>query len=68
MFVRNLCTNENGRAVVKSINEITHFIVCYAVIEFIENEEILGVDYIPESGLGQQMGLVWLNTPGLVVG
>ena len=51
MFVKDLTTNPNDYAVVRSINEIAKFMGRLTVAEFVENEETLavlrrlGVDY-----------------------
>tara|TARA_Y100000588_G_scaffold375572_1_gene452099 strand:+ start:662 stop:823 length:162 start_codon:yes stop_codon:yes gene_type:complete len=45
-------TTRQRRSSVKSINEITYFIVRNTVTEFIESEEVLAVDYTPGSGIG----------------
>ena len=43
MFVRNLVRNENDQALVRSINELAHFMGMETVAEFVENHDILEV-------------------------
>ncbi len=43
MFVRNLVENKNDQALVRSINELAHFMGIETVAEYVENTEILAV-------------------------
>ena len=57
MFVKDLATNPNDYAVVRSITEIANFMERLTVAEFVENDEIvailkrLGVDYAQGYGI-----------------
>lgn len=70
MFVKDLCENRNDRAVVKSINEIAHFMGRITVAEFVENDDILavlrklGVDYAQGYGIEKPMPIIELVWPG----
>ena len=43
IFIRNLVQSQNDQALVRSINELAHFMGIETVAEFVENEEILRV-------------------------
>ena len=51
MFVRNIAQSDGDRAMVKSMNEIGHFMGKKTIAEFVENQSILdtlrdiGIDY-----------------------
>ena len=51
MFVKDIANNPGDYAVVKSINEIGHYMGKKTIAEFVENEQVLeslreiGVDY-----------------------
>tara|TARA_R110001592_G_C13181221_1_gene750919 strand:- start:830 stop:4450 length:3621 start_codon:yes stop_codon:yes gene_type:complete len=57
MFIRNIATNLHDQALVKSINELAHFMGMKTVAEFVENHEILkilrdiGVDHSQGFGI-----------------
>ena len=59
VFVRDLASNPGDYAVVKSINEIAHFMGKLTVAEYVENDAILaqlreiGVDYAQGYGIGR---------------
>ena len=61
MFVRNLAHNENDQALVRSINELAHFMGMETVAEFVESHEILevlrdiGVDHSQGYGIRKPM-------------
>lgn len=67
MFVRDIVNSPNDYAMVKSINEIGHFMGKKTVAEFVENDEILdklreiGVDYAQGYGVGKPQLLVELG-------
>ena len=60
-FVKDIVSNNNDLAMVRSINEIAHFLEKKTVAEFVENEEILarlealGVDYAQGYGIEPPM-------------
>jgi diguanylate cyclase (GGDEF)-like protein len=62
-FVRNIVSDENDHAFVKSITEIAHFMKKKVVAEFVENESILirlqelEVDYVQGYGIGRPFPL-----------
>jgi len=62
-FVRNIVSDENDHAFVKSITEIAHFMKKKVVAEFVENESILirlqelEVDYVQGYGVGRPFPL-----------
>lgn len=70
MFVKDLCDNPNDRAVVKSINEIAHFMERRTVAEFVEDDDILAVlrglevDYAQGYGVEKPMPISELLQPG----
>lgn len=43
IFIRNIANNERDQALVKSINELAHFMGMKTVAEYVENHEILNV-------------------------
>jgi EAL domain-containing protein (putative c-di-GMP-specific phosphodiesterase class I) len=51
-FIRDILDNPHDQAIVKSINEIAHFMGIRTIAEYVENEQIIerlrdiGVDYI----------------------
>ena len=59
VFVRDLATNPGDYAVVKSINEIAHFMGKQTVAEYVESDAIMaqlreiGVDYAQGYGIGR---------------
>ena len=67
MFIRNLAHSENDQALVRSINELAHFMGMETVAEFVENHEILdvlkeiGVDHSQGYGIRKPMRLEELN-------
>ena len=60
IFVKDIKDNPSDYAVVKSINEIGHFMGKKAIAEFVENDEIVeilretGVDYAQGYGIGKK--------------
>ena len=66
VFVKDLQTNPGDYAVVKSINEIGHFMGKRTIAEYVENEEILtilreiGVDFAQGFGVGRKIPLTAL--------
>jgi EAL domain-containing protein (putative c-di-GMP-specific phosphodiesterase class I) len=63
IFIRNLASNEQDRALVKSINELAHFMGMKTVAEFVENHEILEV--LKEIGVDHSQGY-GIKKPGLL--
>ncbi|MFT6265256.1 MAG: diguanylate cyclase (GGDEF)-like protein [Oleiphilaceae bacterium] len=63
IFIRNLATNEQDRALVKSINELAHFMGMKTVAEFVENYDILEV--LKEIGVDHSQGY-GIKKPGLL--
>jgi len=63
IFIRNLSTNEQDRALVKSINELAHFMGMKTVAEFVENYDILEV--LKEIGVDHSQGY-GIKKPGLL--
>ena len=67
MFVRDIVDSPNDYAMVKSINEIGHFMGKKTVAEFVENDEIfeklreIGVDYAQGYGVGKPHPLTELG-------
>ena len=65
-FVRDIHNNPADYAVVKSINEIGHFLGKKTIAEYVENDAILatlrdiGVDYAQGFGVGKKMPLTAL--------
>lgn len=63
LFIRNLVNSENDQALVRSINELAHFIGIETVAEFVENHEILevlraiGVDHSQGYGIRKPMSM-----------
>lgn len=63
IFVKDIVASDNDYAVVKSINEIGHFMGMKTIAEFVENDEILellrelGVDYAQGYGIGKKIPL-----------
>jgi EAL domain-containing protein (putative c-di-GMP-specific phosphodiesterase class I) len=61
VFVKDIKTNPNDYAVVKSINEIGHFMGKKTIAEYVENDEILeilreiGVDFAQGYGVGRKI-------------
>ncbi len=61
IFVKDIANNPNDYAVVKSINEIGHFMGKKTIAEYVENEEILeilreiGVDFAQGYGIEMKM-------------
>lgn len=53
-FVRNILSNSHDQAIVKSINEIAHFMGKETIAEYVENREIL--EYLHESGIDYVQG------------
>ena len=57
VFIKNIVNNTSDQAMVKSINEIGHFLGMKTVAEFVENDEIIevlkeiGVDYAQGYGV-----------------
>ena len=43
MFIRNIVHSETDQALVRSINELAHFMGIETVAEYVENQEILAV-------------------------
>lgn len=66
IFVKDIKDNANDYAVVKSINEIGHFMGKKTIAEFVEDDEILeilreiGVDYAQGYGIQRKMPLTRL--------
>ena len=54
IFIRNIATNPHDQALVKSINELAHFMGMKTVAEFVENHEILNV--LREIGVDHSQG------------
>jgi len=54
IFIRNLASNEQDRALVKSINELAHFMGMKTVAEYVENYDIL--DVLKEIGVDHSQG------------
>jgi diguanylate cyclase (GGDEF)-like protein len=66
VFVKDIKNNPNDYAVVKSINEIGHFMGKKTIAEFVENDEILeilqeiGVDFAQGYGVGMKVPITEL--------
>ncbi|MEO2175916.1 MAG: DUF1631 family protein [bacterium] len=66
IFVKDIKTNPNDYAVVKSINEIGHFMGKKTIAEYVENNEILeilreiGVDFAQGFGIEKKMPITQL--------
>ena len=54
IFIRNIATSAHDQALVKSINELAHFMGMETVAEFVENHEILAV--LREIGVDHSQG------------
>lgn len=54
MFIRNIANNVNDQALVKSINELAHFMGMKTVAEFVESHEILAI--LREIGVDHSQG------------
>ncbi len=54
IFIRNIATSVHDQALVKSINELAHFMGMETVAEFVENHEILAV--LREIGVDHSQG------------
>jgi len=54
IFIRNIATNPHDQALVKSINELAHFMGMKTVAEFVESHEILAV--LREIGVDHSQG------------
>jgi len=63
IFIRNLATNNQDRALVKSINELAHFMGMKTVAEYVENYDIL--DVLKEIGVDHSQGF-GIKKPGLL--
>ena len=63
IFIRNLASNEQDRALVKSINELSHFMGMKTVAEYVENYDIL--DVLKEIGVDHSQGY-GIKKPGLL--
>ena len=63
IFIRNLASNDQDRALVKSINELAHFMGMKTVAEYVENYEIL--DVLKEIGVDHSQGY-GIKKPGLL--
>ena len=69
MFVKDLTTNPNDYAVVRSINEIAKFMDRLTVAEFVENQETLavlkrlGIDYAQGYGIEKPMPIDEIMVP-----
>ena len=66
IFVKDIKNNPSDYAVVKSINEIGHFMGKKTIAEFVEDEEIvailaeIGVDFAQGYGIGKKMPITRL--------
>ncbi|MCK5663992.1 MAG: EAL domain-containing protein, partial [Thiotrichaceae bacterium] len=56
IFVKDIVNNPADQAMVKSINEIGHFLGMKTVAEFVENEEIINI--LKEIGVDYAQGYV----------
>jgi len=63
IFIRNLADNERDRALVKSINELAHFMGIETVAEFVESHDILNV--LKDIGVDHSQGF-GIKKPGLL--
>ena len=54
MFIRNIANNPHDQALVKSINELAHFMGMKTVAEFVENHDILTI--LREIGVDHSQG------------
>lgn len=63
VFIKNIVNNKKDQALVKSINELAHYMGMETIAEFVENTEILsvlkliGVDHAQGYGIGKPMPL-----------
>ncbi|MFT4720624.1 MAG: diguanylate cyclase (GGDEF)-like protein [Candidatus Azotimanducaceae bacterium] len=70
VFVKDLETNPNDYAVVKSINEIGHFMGKKTIAEYVENDAVLailseiGVDFAQGFGIGKKFPITELLKSG----
>jgi EAL domain-containing protein (putative c-di-GMP-specific phosphodiesterase class I) len=68
-FVRNMATDESDLAVVRSINEIGHFLGKKTVAEYVHNEETaelarsIGIDYLQGWGIEKPRPIAELEVP-----
>ncbi|NKN31638.1 DUF1631 family protein [Marichromatium bheemlicum] len=68
-FVKDILDNPHDRAIVKSFNEIAHFMGKETIAEYVENEEILallrelGVDYVQGYGIARPCFVDELEVP-----
>jgi EAL domain-containing protein (putative c-di-GMP-specific phosphodiesterase class I) len=66
IFVKDIKTNPSDYAVVKSINEIGHFMGKKTIAEFVEDDEVLeilreiGVDFAQGYGIGKKIPITEL--------
>ena len=66
IFVKDIKENPSDYAVVKSINEIGHFIGKKTIAEYVEDDEIveilreIGVDYAQGWGIGKKLPITTL--------
>jgi len=63
IFIRNLATNDQDKALVKSINELAHFMGMKTVAEYVENYDIL--DVLKDIGVDHSQGF-GIKKPGLL--
>jgi diguanylate cyclase (GGDEF)-like protein len=63
IFIRNLVTNQKDQALVRSINELAHFMGMKTVAEFVESHEILEV--LKKIGVDHSQGY-GIKKPGLL--
>lgn len=63
IFIRNIANNERDQALVKSINELAHFMGMKTVAEYVENHEILSV--LRSIGVDHSQGF-GIKKPGLL--
>lgn len=63
IFIRNIVNNEQDQALVRSINDLAHFMGIETVAEFVENHEILQV--LKEIGVDNSQGY-GIKKPGLL--
>ncbi len=63
VFIRNIANNERDQALVKSINELAHFMGMKTVAEYVENYEILNV--LRKIGVDHSQGF-GIKKPGLL--
>jgi len=63
IFIRNIAENEQDQALVKSINELAHFMGMKTVAEYVENHDILAV--LKTIGVDHSQGF-GIKKPGLL--